>query len=65
MKDVQKIAEAFSDCGVLKETAREIMHELLDNCDIYADNQDAIDDMLQSKLSIDSYIALRNYFIVG
>jgi hypothetical protein len=38
------------------------MHDLLENCDDY--DEEAIDKMLQSKLSIDSYIALRNYFVI-
>jgi hypothetical protein len=37
------------------------MHELLFNSSKYADNQDAIDTMLQEKLGIDLYITLTQY----
>ena len=64
MKDILKIIEAFRECNVPKETALKIIYELSHNCNLYVGNDDAIDELLKSKLSIDSYIALRSYFIV-
>lgn len=39
------------------------MYELLDNSELYANNQDAIDSMLQDNLTIDEYISFTQYKI--
>jgi hypothetical protein len=61
MEEEKHIIETLSNIGVEKETTLEIMHELLFNSSKYADNQDAIDTMLQEKLGIDLYITLKQY----
>ena len=49
--------------GIETEKTLEICEELLDNSKLYAGNQDAIDSMLQDKLTIDEYISLTQYKI--
>lgn len=61
MKNEKHVIEILADIGVEKETTLEIMEELLFNSSKYADNQDAIDTMLQEKLGIDLYITLTQY----
>ena len=61
MGEEKHIIETLANIGVEKETTLEIMHELLFNSSKYADNQDAIDTMLQEKLGIDLYITLKQY----
>lgn len=61
MKEEKHIIETLANIGVPKEITLEIMHELLLNSSEYADNQDAIDTMLQEKLGIDLYITLKQY----
>jgi len=61
MEKEKNIIETLVNIGVPKETTLEIMHELLFNSSKYADNQDAIDTMLQEKLGIDLYITLKQY----
>jgi len=61
MEKEKNIIETLANIGVPKETTLEIMEELLFNSSKYADNQDAIDTMLQEKLGIDFYIALTQY----
>ena len=61
MEEEKHIIETLANIGVEKETTLEIMHELLFNSSKYADNQDAIDTMLQEKLGIDLYITLKQY----
>ena len=61
MGEEKHIIETLANIGVEKETTLEIMHELLFNSSKYADNQDAIDTMLQEKLGIDLYITLTQY----
>jgi hypothetical protein len=61
MEEEKHIIETLANIGVEKETTLEIMHELLFNSSNYADNQDAIDTMLQEKLGIDLYITLTQY----
>ena len=61
MEEEKHIIETLANIGVPIETTLEIMHELLFNSSKYADNQDAIDTMLQEKLGIDLYITLTQY----
>jgi hypothetical protein len=61
MEEEKHIIETLANIGVPKETTLEIIHELLFNSSKYADNQDAIDTMLQEKLGIDLYITLTQY----
>ena len=61
MEEEKHIIETLANIGVEKETTLEIMQELLFNSSKYADNQDAIDTMLQEKLGIDLYITLTQY----
>ena len=61
MEEEKHIIETLANIGVPIETTLEIMRELLFNSSKYADNQDAIDTMLQEKLGIDLYITLRQY----
>ena len=61
MEEEKHIIETLANIGVSKETTLEIMHELLFNSSKYADNQDAIDTMLQEKLGIGLYITLKQY----
>jgi hypothetical protein len=61
MEEEKHIIETLANIGVEKETTLEIIHELLFNSSKYADNQDAIDTMLQEKLGIDLYITLTQY----
>jgi hypothetical protein len=61
VEEEKHIIETLANIGVPKETTLEIMHELLLNSSNYADNQDAIDTMLQEKLGIDLYITLTQY----
>jgi hypothetical protein len=61
VEEEKHIIETLANIGVPKETTLEIMHELLLNSSNYADNQDAIDTMLQEKLGIDLYITLKQY----
>lgn len=60
---VTKIVQIMYDIGIEKEKTLEICEELLDNSKLYAGNQDAIDSMLQDKLTIDEYISLTQYKI--
>jgi len=61
MEEEKHIIETLANIGVEKETTLSIMHELLFNSSKYADNQDAIDTMLQEKLGIDLYITLKQH----
>ena len=61
MEKEKHIIETLANIGVEKEITLEIMHELLFNSSKYADNQDAIETMLQEKLGIDLYITLKQY----
>lgn len=61
MENEKHVIEILANIGVEKETTLEIMEELLFNSSKYADNQDAIDTMLQEKLGIDLYITLKQY----
>jgi alkylhydroperoxidase/carboxymuconolactone decarboxylase family protein YurZ len=61
MEEEKHIIETLANIGVEKETILEIMHELLFASSKYADNQEAIDTMLQEKLGIDLYITLTQY----
>jgi hypothetical protein len=56
-----KIMQAMYDVGIKKEKTLEIFRELLDNSKIYVGNSEAIESMLSEKLTIDEYIALRQY----
>jgi hypothetical protein len=57
------IIQAMYNIGIKKETTLKIMYELLDNSELYANNQDAIDSMLQDNLTIDEYISFTQYKI--
>lgn len=61
MENEKHVIETLANIGVSKEITLEIMHELLFNSSKYADNQDAIDTMLQEKLGINLYITLTQY----
>ena len=61
MEEEKLIFETLANIGVPKQITLEIMDELLFNSSEYADNQDAIDTMLQEKLGIDLYITLKQY----
>ncbi len=57
------IISTLAGIGVPKEITLEIMHELMFNSAKYVDNTEAIETLLQSKLTIDELISLNNYKI--
>jgi hypothetical protein len=63
LKMETKMIQVMLDIGIKKEKTLEIFRELLDNSKLYAGNQDAINSMLQDKLTIDEYISLTQYKI--
>jgi hypothetical protein len=64
MQDITKIIGAFADIGVSKEKTLEIMHDLLNNSAKYADNEEAVQQMIQEKLTLDEYISFSQHKII-
>jgi hypothetical protein len=61
---IEKAIEVLHDVGVAKSTTLEIMYELLENANKYANNSEAIEKLLKEKLSIEEFISVKNQFIL-